>query len=234
LANRRTRVPRNHHDAVLVIGLGRFGSAVAESLVRQGVEVLAVDEDAERVQRFADDFTHTVQADSTDGEAMRQLGVREFESAVVAIGSDIEASVLTVITLVEAGVRQIYAKAITRKHGKILQSIGANHVIYPELIMGQRVAHMVGGGLQDYLEFEDGFAIARTYAPVETWDKDLAASGVRTKHRITVVGVKRPGEAFRYAVPETQVFQGDELVVSGTTEDVERFSALRGIRPGTA
>lgn len=218
---------------VLVIGLGRFGSAVAESLVRQGIDVLAVDEDLLRVQRFADDFTHTVQADATDGEAMRQLGVAQFDSAVVAIGSDIEASVLSVITLTEAGVGQIYAKAITRKHGKILTSIGATHVIYPELIMGQRVAHMVGGGLQDYLEFEDGFAIARTFAPVETWDKDLATSGVRTRHRITVVGLKRAGEDFRYAVPETLVERGDELVVSGTTEDVERFCSLRGIRPGT-
>lgn len=225
----RRRAPAS--GSVLVIGLGRFGSAVAESLVRQGIEVLAVDEDAERVQRFSDDFTHTVQADTTDGEAMRQLGVKQFDSAVVAIGSDIEASVLTVITLVEAGVKHIHAKAITRKHGKILESIGATHVIFPELVMGQRVAHMVGGGLQDYLEFEDGFAIARTYAPVETWNRDLASSGIRTRHRITVVGLKRPGEPFRYAVPETEVRRLDELVVSGTTENVERFCALPGIRP---
>lgn len=228
-AKYRRRSPAQS-SSVLVIGLGRFGSAVAESLVRQGIEVLAIDEDASRVQRFADELTHTVQADATDGEAMRQLGVSQFESAVVAIGSDIEASVLTVITLVEAGVQHIHAKAITRKHGKILQSIGATHVIYPELTMGQRVAHIVGGGLQDYLEFEDGFAIARTYAPVETWDRNLAESGVRTKHRVTVVGLKRSGESFRYAVPETEVHRGDELVVSGTTEDVERFCALKGIR----
>ncbi|MBW8173780.1 TrkA family potassium uptake protein [Ornithinimicrobium sp. Arc0846-15] len=213
-----------------VIGLGRFGSAVAESLVRQGIAVLAIDEDAERVQRFADEFTHTVQADATDGEAMRQLGLGQLDSAVVAIGSDIEASVLSVITLVEAGVKTIYAKAITRKHGKILQSIGATKVIYPEYVMGTRVAHMVSGGLSDYLEFEDGFAIARTYAPTETWDKDLATSAVRTHHRISVVGVKRPGQPFEYAVPETVIGQGDELVISGTTEDVERFSALKGTR----
>lgn len=229
MARNKGRSP-SASGSVLVVGLGRFGSAVAESLIRQGIEVLAVDEDAERVQRFADDFTHTVQADATDGVAMRQLGVGHLDSAVVAIGSDIEASVLTVITLVEAGVQHIHAKAITRKHGKILKSIGATHVIFPELVMGQRVAHMVGGGLQDYLEFEDGFAIARTYAPVETWDVDLATSGVRTRHHITVVGLKRPGEPFRYAVPETLVRQGDELVVSGTTENVERFCSLKGIR----
>ncbi|WP_109471925.1 potassium channel family protein [Ornithinimicrobium cavernae] len=214
---------------VLIVGLGRFGSAVAESLVNQGIEVMAVDEDLEHVQRFASDFTHTVQADGTDGVAMRQLGVEQFDRAVVAIGSDIEASVLTTITLVEAGVREIWAKAITRKHGKILSSIGAHHVIYPEFTMGQRVAHMVSGGMNDYIEFEDGFAIARTFAPPETWGRTLAEAGVRSRHRITVVGVKRAGTDFDYALPETQVEQGDEMVVSGTTADVERFSGLSTI-----
>ncbi len=222
----RRRPKPVHAGSVLVVGLGRFGSAVAESLVRQNVEVLAVDEDATLVQRYADEFTLTVQADATDGEAMRQLGVSEIDSAVVAIGSDVEASVLTVITLVEAGVTRVYAKAITRKHGKILQNIGATHVIYPEYVMGQRVAHMVTGGVKDYLEFEDGFAMVRTYAPRETWDISLAESAVRSTYRVTVVGIKRTGEDFTYAVPETVVHEGDELVVSGTTEDVERFSSL--------
>lgn len=214
------------HAPVLVIGLGRFGSAVAESLEAQGIEVLGIDENPAIVQRFASLVTAAVQADATDGEAMRQLGVQETEAAVVAIGSDIEASVLTVMTLVEAGVQRIYAKAITRKHGKILNHIGATQVIFPELIMGQRVAHMVSGGLSEYLGFDDDFAIARSSAPVETWDKTLADSGVRTKHHITVVGVKRPGEPFEYAVPDTVAREGDELVVAGTTRNVERFSAL--------
>ena len=221
---RNSRTPGR--PTVLVAGLGRFGSAVCESLVRQGVEVLAVDVDERRVQRYADEFTHTVVADSTDGEAMRQLGVGHIQRAVVAIGSDIEASVLTVITLSEAGVGRIYAKAITRKHGKILQSIGATHVIYPEYVMGQRVAHMVTDDLSDYLEFEDEFAIARCAAPVEIWGRTLADASVRTRHTITVVGIKRPGEPFTYAVPETVVQEGEELVVSGRTRDVERFIAL--------
>jgi trk system potassium uptake protein TrkA len=231
LARHKTRPA--HSGTVLVVGLGRFGTAVAESLVRQDIEVLAVDEDATRVQRYADELTMTVQADSTDGEAMRQLGVEEVESAVVAIGSDVEASVLTVITLVEAGVKRIYAKAITRKHGKILSSIGATHVIYPEYVMGQRVAHMVTGGVQDYLEFEDGFAIVRTYAPRETWGLSLADSAVRTKYAVTVVGIKRQREEFSYAVPETVVQAGDELVVSGVTENVERFAALPSHQSGS-
>ncbi|MFK5634627.1 MULTISPECIES: potassium channel family protein [unclassified Ornithinimicrobium] len=227
MSAKRTRPqPFGGTAPVLVVGLGRFGSAVCESLVRQGVEVMAVDVDEARVQKYADEFTYTVRADATDGEAMRQLGVHEIQRAVVAIGSDIESSVLSVITLSEAGISTIYAKAITRKHGKILTSIGASHVIYPEYVMGQRVAHMVTGGLSDYLEFEDEFAIARCYAPVETWDRTLMESALRSRHTITVVGVKRPGEAFTYAVPETVVRSGDELVVSGRIPDVERFTAL--------
>lgn len=224
---RKNRSPRAaSNDPVLVVGLGRFGSAVCESLIRQGVEVIAVDTDEARVQKYADELTYTAVADATDGEVMRQLGVADLTRAVVGIGSDIEASVLSVITLSEAGIGTIYAKAITRKHGKILERIGATHVIYPELVMGQRVAHMVTGGLSDYLEFEDQFAIARCYAPEETWDRPLSESAVRTNHTITVVGVKRPGEAFTYAVPETVVHRGDELVLSGRIAAVERFTAL--------
>jgi len=223
---RKKRHADGRAPTVLVVGLGRFGTAVCESLVRQGVEVLAIDTDERRVQKYADELTHTVVADATDGEAMRQLGVGDVDRAVVAIGSDIEASVLSVITLHEAGVERIYAKAITRKHGKILTSIGADHVIYPEYVMGQRVAHMVTDGVADYLEFDDEFAIARCTAPVETWDRNLAESGLRTRHTITVVGLKRPGEPFTYAVPETVVHQGDELVISGRIVDVERFIAL--------
>ena len=103
--------------SVVVIGLGRFGSAVAESLVNLGQEVLAVDENRALVERWADDLTHVVQADTTDDQALRQLGVADFDRAVVAIGADIEASVLTVLALAEAGVPDIWAKAITRKHG---------------------------------------------------------------------------------------------------------------------
>ncbi|ANS80449.1 Trk system potassium uptake protein TrkA [Serinicoccus hydrothermalis] len=223
---RKKRDPEGGVPTVMVVGLGRFGTAVCESLVRQGVDVLAIDTDERRVQKYADELTHTVVADATDGEAMRQLGVGSVDRAVVAIGSDIEASVLSVITLHEAGVDRIYAKAITRKHGKILASIGADHVIYPEYVMGQRVAHMVTDGVADYLEFDDEFAIARCSAPVETWDRSLADSGVRTRHTITVVGIKPPGAPFTYAVPETVVEEGDELVVSGRVGDVERFVAL--------
>jgi trk system potassium uptake protein TrkA len=213
--------------SVLVVGLGRFGAAVAESLVNLGQEVLAIDQDAALVDRWSDELTHVVQADATDEEALRQLGIGDFDRAVVAIGTDVQASVLTVLALVEAGVPDIWAKAITREHGKILERVGAHHVVYPESSMGERVAHVLTGRMIDYIEFDDQFSIARTYAPQETWSKALAESSPRTRHGVTVVGVKRHGEDFTYARPETRVERHDELIVSGPTRKVERFCNLR-------
>jgi len=213
-------------DSVAVIGLGRFGGAVAESLVRLGHEVLAIDERAEVVQRWADSLTHVVQADSTDAVVMEQLGISEFHRVVVAIGTDIEASVLTVLAVEEAGVPEIWAKAITAKHGQILHRVGAHHVVYPEAAMGERVAHLVTGKMIDFMEFDDGFAIVKTRAPLEAIGKTLAEAGLRTRYGVTVVGVKRPEEDFTYARPETYVEAGDLLIVSGPTLKVEAFAAI--------
>lgn len=214
-------------SSVVVIGLGRFGTAVADSLVRMGQEVLAVDEDPTLVEKWADELTHVAQADTTDEQALRQLGIADFDRAVVAIGTDIEASVLTVLALSEAGVPDIWAKAITRKHGAILERVGAHHVIYPEYSMGERVAHMLIGGMMDYIEFDDQFSIARTLAPSFTWDRTLAESAPRSKHGVTIVGVKRSGEDFTYARPETTVNRHDHLIVSGPTDKVEKFCNIR-------
>ncbi len=218
-------------EPVVVVGLGRFGGALARSLVRMGHDVLAIDIDPVLVQKWASELTHVVQADGTDTEALEQLGVGTFSRAVVGIGTHIEASVLTVLSLVEVGVAEVWGKAITKQHGKILHRIGAAHVVYVESLMGERVAHMVSGAMIDYIEFDDGFAIARTMAPGESYDRSLGQSALRTKYGITVVGVKRPGADFTYARPETEVHRGDQLIVSGATDLVERFCALTR-RPG--
>jgi trk system potassium uptake protein len=220
------KVRTNSHTSVVVIGLGRFGIAVAQSLVRMGHEVLAIDEDAELVERWSHFFTHVVQADSTDEEALRQLGVGNFDKAVVAIGTEVEASVLTVLALAEAGVSDVWAKAISRKHGQILERVGATHVVYPESSMGERVAHLLTGSMIDYIEFDDDFSIARTRAPQLTWDRPLSESAPRSHYGVTVVGVKRSGQDFLHARPETTVHRGDQLIVSGPTRAVETFCSL--------
>ena len=215
-----------HTDSVVVIGLGRFGSAVADSLLRLGHEVLGIDEDAAVVQHWASRLTHVVQADSTRSDVLRQLGVGEFSRAVVGIGSDVEASVLTVLALEEVGIGDIWAKATTEKHGRILERTGAHHVVYPEAAMGERVAHLVTGRMIDFIEFDDGFAIAKTRAPRESHGKTLSESALRSKYSVTVVGVKRARLDFTYAKADTLIEHGDLLIVSGPTGHVETFAAL--------
>ncbi|MFF5076042.1 potassium channel family protein [Actinoplanes sp. NPDC000266] len=215
----------NTDENVVVIGLGRFGGQVAESLLKLGHEVLGVDENVELVQQWSDRLTHVVQADSTDGDAMEQVGIREFTRAVVGIGSDIEASVLTVLTLSELGLRDIWAKAVSAKHGKILRSVGAHHVIYPEATMGDRVAHLIAGRMLDVIEFDDGFAVARTRTPRDAGERTLADLGLRTKYGVTVIGFKTHGAGFVHATPDAVVPDGAELIVTGPIDQVQRFTA---------
>jgi trk system potassium uptake protein TrkA len=210
---------------VLVVGLGRFGSSIAEALDRMGHEVLAVDRDPAIVQEWSGRLTHVIEADSTTEEALQQIGATDFSIAVVGIGTSIESSVLTTVTLSDLGIKQIWAKAITPAHGKILERIGATKVVYPERDAGERVAHLVSGKLMDYIEFDDGFAIVKMAPPQETRGFTLAESQVRAKYGVTVVGVKSPNQDFTYAVPTTKISPHDLLIVSGQTRLIERFAA---------
>ena len=215
----------SHSVPVLVVGLGRFGSATALQLIQQGREVLGVERDPALVQKMAGQLTHVVEADATDIDALRQLGAAEFSSAVVGVGTSIESSVLTTANLVDLGVDRIWAKAISPAHGKILARIGAHHVIFPEADAGRRTAHLVSGRLLDYIEFDDDFAIVKMYPPRETQGFSLGESDIRSKYGVTVVGVKSPGEDFTYARPETTVSSRDLLIVSGHVDLIERFAA---------
>ncbi|WP_199515218.1 potassium channel family protein [Nucisporomicrobium flavum] len=216
-------------DTVVVVGLGRFGGAVAESLVNLGHEVLGIDSDPRIVQDWSDRLTHVVEADATDTDALRQLGVQEFSRAVVGIGTNLETSVLTVLTLAEIGITEIWAKATSAKHGQILSRVGARHVIFPESEMGERVAHLITGRMLDYIELDDGFAIAKVRAPRDAVGRSLADLGLRSKWGITVVGTKVPGEDFTYAVPGTVIPDGGcILIVAGETSKVEQFAAATG------
>ena len=220
-------VNRIRHDApVLVIGLGRFGAATAGQLDRLDREVLAVDTDAALVQKWSERITHTVQADARSIEALRQIGAQDFSIAVVATGSSIEASVLITANLVDLGIPQIWAKAISKSHGTILERIGANHVIYPEAEAGERIAHLLSGRMLDFIEFDDDFVLVKMYPPKMLRGITLTQSQVRRKYDITVVGVKAPGKPFTYATGDTTVSDHDLIIVSGASSDVERFAAL--------
>jgi trk system potassium uptake protein TrkA len=209
---------------VVVLGLGRFGESLARELVLRGTEVLGIDSDPALVQKYSDDLTHTAVADTTDADVLRQLDVPGFRRAVVGIGTDLEASILTTAVLVDFEIQHIWAKAVSRQHGRILERIGAHHVVLPEHDMGERVAHLVTGRMLDYIEFEDDFALVKTVAPEDSVGMPLCDSTLRTRHGITVVGVKRPGEDFTHATPDTVLHRGDVLIVSGRVEEVESFA----------
>lgn len=211
-------------DSVVVIGLGRFGGSVAQSLIRLGHDVMGIDRDAEQVQMWADRLTHAVQADSTNAGVMLQLGIADFAHAIVGIGTDLAASLMTIMALAELGVKDIWVKAMTPEHGQIAQRIGAHHVVYPEADMGARVAHLITGRLMDFIEFDDGFAIAKIHAPALTYNLMLSESHVREKYGVTVVGVKRANEDFQHATPDTRILPADLLIVSGPTRKIERFA----------
>lgn len=211
---------------VAVIGLGRFGSSLAIELERNGTEVLGIDASMKNVQPLVGELTHVVQADSTDEEAMRQLGVHEFERVVIAIGTNLEASILTTSMVIGFGVREVWAKAMTAAHAKILEQLGAGHVVRPESDMGKRVAHLIGGRQLDYIEFDDGYALIKMRPPTVALGVPLGESGIRQKYGITVVGVKRAGQPFTYATNETVLELEDIIIISGDRRKVEAFSNL--------
>jgi trk system potassium uptake protein TrkA len=213
-------------EQFLVIGLGRFGGALATTLVELGHEVLGVDLSEKLVQSYADELTHVVQCDTTDPEAMAQIGAAEFGTAIVAIGSDVEASILTTSVLSELGVPRIVAKAITAAHGKILERVGAHRVIFPERDMGIRVGHSMTGRALDYFQLDPGFALVEATAPREIVGKTLAGAEVRRRYGITVVCIKPAGGSFTYATPDTVVQEDDVLVVAGETARAEAFAEL--------
>jgi trk system potassium uptake protein TrkA len=210
---------------VLICGLGRFGASTAHALARMGQPILAIDRNPTKVQDWAGRLGRVVEADSTNAEALQQLGCDQFGIAVVGIGTSIESSVLTAANLVDFGIAEIWAKALSLAHGKILERIGVGHVIYPERDAGLRVAHLVTGRLMDYIEFDDGFAIVKMRPPQETRGFTLAESHVREKYGVTIVGVKPPDREFTYAQPDTLVSPHDILIVSGSSELIEKFAA---------
>lgn len=210
-------------DAVLVIGLGRFGAAIAATLDKLGKNVLAIESDPNLVQKWSSRF-RVIEADARSSEALNQIGATEFSIAVVGVGTSLEASVLITANLVDLGIPQVWAKATSREHGTILRRIGAHHVVYPEFDAGQRVAHMVSGRMLDYIEMEDQFTIVKMLPPQELIGFTVGQLRLREKYGITLIGVKSPGQPFEYTTPETKIGTGDVLIVSGETALLEEFA----------
>ena len=214
-------------DSVAVIGLGRFGSSLALELMAGGTEVLGIDLDEELVQSLNGQLTQVVRADSTKEEALRQLAIDEFDRVVVAIGDDISASILTCSVLLGMKIPVIWAKAVDERHGIILEQLGVHHVIYPEKDMGRKVAHLVRGAAQDYIEIERGYAVVKSSPPARLCGVPLGKTGLRKEFGVTVAAYKKPGAEWTNADADTVLGADDTILIVGPTRKAEGFAQLR-------
>ncbi|MCK9221345.1 MAG: TrkA family potassium uptake protein [Limnochordia bacterium] len=207
-----------------VLGLGRFGSSVARELSEIGYEVVAVDKDSERVQDVADVVVQAVQADTTDERALEKMGIKNVDVAIVSIGQDVQASILTTLQLKSMGVKKVWAKAQNELHGRVLEKVGADRVVYPERDMGVRVAHsLVSVNLLDYIEVAPDYSIAETIVPQRFANKTLGEIDLRKNYGINVLVVKR-GEGLNISPGATDMLmEGDVLIVIGPRNQLDRL-----------
>jgi len=220
--------PVEHRGEIIVIGLGRFGSSLSRSLVEMGHEVLGLDLDPANVQEHTGLLTHVAEVDTTSVRALRQLGVGDATTVIVCIGNDVEASVLTTAALYDLEVPNIWAKAMTEPHGRILSRVGAHSVVFPEADMGERVAHLVTGRMLEYVTLDEDFVLAEMIAPKSIVGVPLGDSNLRRDHRVTIVCHKPSGERFSHADRDTILSASDLIVVAGSRDDVDAFG--RNIR----
>ncbi len=214
-----------NREAVLVIGLGRFGQSIVDELLQTGTEVLALDRDMSIVQRAAIHMPNVIAADATDEEALRQAGAVDYRRVVIAIGSDQEASILATSVCVDLGIPDIWAKAQNPQHARILERVGAHHVVQPEHDMGERIAHLLGGRFTEYIEVAPDWVLARTSVPKYFVGMTLRTSNIRAKHGVTVVGIRKAtGKEFSHADGYTTLEIGDEILIMGPPTAVEDFS----------
>lgn len=210
-----------------VIGLGRFGTSVARTLYKAGYEVLAIDADEEAVQKFSNEVTHVVQVDTTDENALKAIGIRNFDTVVVSIGEDVQANVLTTLLLKDLGVRHIVAKAKSELHGKMLEKIGADRVVYPERDMGARVAHnLVSSNVLDYIELSPNLSLVEVSAPRELVGHSLAEANLRARFGVNVVAIQRGEEIIVPPVPTEKIREKDVLIVVGGNSGVTKLEEL--------
>ncbi len=208
---------KNANKQYLVIGLGRFGSELAAELYRQGAEVFAVDQDMNAVEALRGKLTDVVQADAQDEDVLREIGVSEFDAAIVSIGSDVKASSVITMMLKEMGAKYVIAKANDDFHGRMLSKLGADKVIYPARDMGQRIAHnLVSDKILDFIELSPDYSLMEMQPNAEWIGKTLGELQLRQKHRINVVAV-RSGDTVN-ALPDQHTLLGDQDVMLVVTQ----------------
>ncbi|MFV0254422.1 MAG: potassium channel family protein [Beutenbergiaceae bacterium] len=222
---------RHMHDlargeAVLVVGLGRFGSSLARELADGGVEVLGIDTDEDLVQQHSTQLTHVVRGDASREDLLRQLAVGEFTFAVVAIGSHLESSILVASHLLKLGVPNIWAKAISEAHGQILDQLGIHHVVYPEHDMGRRVAHLLSESVTEYTDLGGGFAMVTAPVPPGAVGKPVSQLRPREHHDVTIVAARKPDGDWSHVTDQSTLDWGDIVLLTGPEQALEAFTDL--------
>lgn len=208
-----------------VIGLGRFGTSVARTLFKLGQEVLAIDVSEERVKYIADEVTHTLLADTTDINVLKNIGIKNFDVVVVGIGENVQANIMTVLLLKELGVPYVVAKAMNKMQGRVLEKVGADRVVFPERDMGKRVAHnLVSSNLVDYIELTQEFRISEVIAQKDMFGKNLKSLNFRSRYNVNVILIKRAsGEVLFSPGADDLVQMGDILVLAGDKKSLDRL-----------
>ncbi|KAB3535416.1 TrkA family potassium uptake protein [Alkaliphilus pronyensis] len=205
----------------VVIGCGRFGSSVAKTLYKMGNDVLAIDGDEEIIQNISEEVTHAVQTDATDEHALRSLGIRNFDVAVITIGSNIQSSIMTTLIVKELGVKYVVAKAQNELHAKVLYKIGADRVVFPERDMGMRVAHnLIASNLLDYIELSPEYSIIEITALEEWEEKSLLDLNIRSRYGINIMAIKHDNKINVSPTATDIIYKGDVLVVIGHNDDL--------------
>lgn len=218
-----------------VIGLGRFGSATATTLVELGQDVIGIDGSEDKVREMSDSLLQAVQLDATDERALRAAGIQNVDVAVISIGEDIESSLLVVMLVKELGISTIIAKAVTPLHGRILEKLGVSRVIFPEREMAQRLAHgLVVPNVIDYIELSRDFSIVEIPAPVEFVGKTLKQLELRPRYGLTLIAVKRPGAAQEVVTnispaADDTIREGDVLSLLGSNEKLAQLERLHPV-----
>lgn len=213
----------------VVIGLGRFGTSIAKTIYNLGHDVLAIDNDEDKIQEIVDNVTHAVQMDATDESALKTLGIRNFDVAIVTIGSNIQASILVTLLLKEMGVKYIVAKGTSDLQAKVLYKIGADRVILPEQDMGIRVAHnLVSSNILDYIELSSEYSMIEIESLKEWYNKSLKDIRIRAKYGINVVAIKNDQSINVSPSADYVIKDKDILVALGSSEDLNRFEGMIG------
>jgi len=208
-----------------VIGIGRFGASVAAKLYEMGYDVLAIDTSESRIDGIVDRVTHAVVADSTSETALKSLGISNFDVVIVAIGQDIQASILTTLVLKEMGVKQIVTKALTEQHGKVLQKIGADRIVFPERDMGIRVANnLAATNVLDFIELSPDFSIVEFIATAEMVGKSLNELDLRAKFGVNVLAIRTSDKNINVSPGASDKIQaGDLLIMVGENTSLQKM-----------